>query len=48
MNALRDQELGTKRLLDEKNQRINELIMNQKAVDYDLHNLTEQLFQVGF
>lgn len=34
------------KLLDEKDQKIKELMANQKSIDLDIHNLTEQLFEV--
>lgn len=33
--------------LREKDEKINMLMANQKSIDLDIHNLTEQLFEVG-
>jgi peptidoglycan hydrolase CwlO-like protein len=34
--------------LKDKDHKINELMKNQKSIDLDLHNLTEQLFQQAY
>jgi hypothetical protein len=34
--------------LREKDEKINSLMASQKSIDLDVHNLTEQLFDVSF
>lgn len=44
---MREQEVAYKKKLNEKDQHINDLKRHQKSIDLDLHNLTEQLFEVS-